>query len=285
MSSISDDWIFTTYGEATQINAQSISESAVEKDRTIRYVDIASVVRPGVLGQPTPMRFRDAPSRARRVVRCGDTLVSCVRPHLKSFAFVSEPIDDLVASTGFAVISPTDRVLPEFLYQTVWSEEFATYLASRMTGSNYPAVTARDVAEAPLALPPLAEQKKIAAILSSVDEAIRANEAVIEQTRRVKEGLLQELLTRGIGHTEFRETELGPLPVGWRVMSLGSLLDEGPRNGVYKRADQIGEGVLVVGQTAITDERTVNFGATRRASSDPGELATFGLKDGDVLVT
>ena len=71
-------------------------------------------------------------------------------------------------------------------------------------------------------LPPLAEQKKIAAILSSVDEAIRANDAVIEQTRRVKEGLLQELLTRGIGHTEFRETEIGPLPVGWEVHSLES---------------------------------------------------------------
>lgn len=69
-------------------------------------------------------------------------------------------------------------------------------------------------------LPPLPEQKKIAAILSSVDEAIQAKRAVIEQTRRVKEGLLQDLLTRGIGHTRFKQTEIGEIPDAWKVRHL-----------------------------------------------------------------
>ncbi len=67
-------------------------------------------------------------------------------------------------------------------------------------------------------LPPLPEQKKIAAILSSVDEAIQATQAVIEQTRRVKEGLLQDLLTRGIGHTRFKQTEIGEIPESWELV-------------------------------------------------------------------
>lgn len=74
-----------------------------------------------------------------------------------------------------------------------------------------------------VALPPLPEQKKIAAILSSVDEAIQAARAVIDQTRRVKEGLLQELLTRGIGHTRFKQTEIGEIPEGWRVVRVRDL--------------------------------------------------------------
>lgn len=117
-------------------------------------------------------------------------------------------------------------------------------------------------------LPPLAEQKKIAAILSSVDEAIRANDAVIEQTRRVKEGLLQELLTRGIGHTEFRETEIGPLPVGWRVLPLENVSDKvtdgthqsvkttefGDRRFLYVTA--VKPGRILWDQASYIDEQT-----------------------------
>jgi len=66
-------------------------------------------------------------------------------------------------------------------------------------------------------VPPLPEQKKIAAILGSVDEAIRATQAVIDQTCKVKQGLLQQLLTRGIGHTRFKQTEIGEMPEGWEV--------------------------------------------------------------------
>lgn len=69
-------------------------------------------------------------------------------------------------------------------------------------------------------LPPPPEQRKIAAVLASVDEAIQATEAVIEQTRRVKEGLLQDLLTRGIGHSRFKQTEIGEIPESWEVSDL-----------------------------------------------------------------
>jgi len=116
--------------------------------------------------------------------------------------------------------SGLDRDFFEYVMQT---EAFQAVAASRCSGSTSRArLHPEEFLDVEIPLPPLAEQKKIAAILSSVDEAIRANEAVIEQTRRVKEGLLQELLTRGIGHTEFRETEIGPLPVGWTA----PLLDE-----------------------------------------------------------
>jgi len=65
--------------------------------------------------------------------------------------------------------------------------------------------------------PPISEQKKIAAILSSVDDAIQATQAVIDQTRRVKQGLLQQFLTRGIGHTRFKQTEIGEVPEEWCI--------------------------------------------------------------------
>ena len=87
----------------------------------------------------------------------------------------------------------------------------------------------------PMLLPPLPEQRKIAEILSSVDEAIQATQAVIEQTRRVKEGLLQELLTKGIGHTRFKKTAIGEIPESWEVGTLSALttkITDGTHQGV-----------------------------------------------------
>jgi type I restriction enzyme S subunit len=72
-------------------------------------------------------------------------------------------------------------------------------------------------------LPPVSEQRRIAEVLSSVDEAIQATQAVIEQTRKVKEGVLQRLLTKGIGHTRFKHTEVGELPEGWEVCRIDQL--------------------------------------------------------------
>ena len=86
-----------------------------------------------------------------------------------------------------------------------------------------PGLNLADVERMRVVVPPLPEQKKIAAVLSSVDEVIQATQAVIEQTRRVKEGLLQDLLTRGSGHTRFKQTEIGEIPVEWEVVTLSEL--------------------------------------------------------------
>jgi type I restriction enzyme S subunit len=72
-------------------------------------------------------------------------------------------------------------------------------------------------------LPPLPEQKKIAEILSSIDKAIRATQAVIDQTKTLKQGLLNQLLTKGIGHKKFKMTEIGEIPVEWETVALNRL--------------------------------------------------------------
>lgn len=77
----------------------------------------------------------------------------------------------------------------------------------------------------PLVLPPLREQRRIAEILSSVDESIQATQAVIEQTRTVKQGVLRRLLIKGIGHSQFKQTEIGEIPQGWAIKKLGEVAE------------------------------------------------------------
>lgn len=74
-----------------------------------------------------------------------------------------------------------------------------------------------------LLLPPLHEQRRIAEILSSVDEAIAVTRAVIDQTRKVKQGVLERLLTKGLGHTRFKQTEIGEIPEGWQCQRVADV--------------------------------------------------------------
>lgn len=88
-----------------------------------------------------------------------------------------------------------------------------------------PSINKKIVDNIMVLLPNIDEQQKIAEILSSVDEVIEKTEAIIKQTEAVKKGLMQQLLTKGIGHTEFKQTEIGEVPVEWNFKKLGDVLN------------------------------------------------------------
>ncbi|MBD8556855.1 restriction endonuclease subunit S [Rhizobium sp. CFBP 8762] len=211
-------WSESQIDAVADMNPESL-RSNTSVDFRLKYIDVATVDGPSSMLEPRPMNFGEAPSRARKRVKRGDILVSTIRPYLRSFCQVLAREPDLVASTAFAVLRPKPPVDGDFLYQHVLSEKFVEHLTPRMKGSNYPAVTASDVGAYPFLLPPLHEQRRIAEILSSVDEAIATTRAVIEQTRKVKQGVLERLLTKGIGHTRFKQTEIGEIPEGWPLTS------------------------------------------------------------------
>ena len=219
-----DDWGFSRLGALAQVNPEQLG-NRTDPDYLLEYLDIAAIELPGVIGPTRTLTFTEAPSRARRRVRAGDILVSTVRPYLRNFARVLEAPRNLVASTGYAVVRPADGVDGRFLYQHVLSETFVEFLKPRMSGSNYPAVRSDDVEAYTLSCPPLPEQRKIAAILSSVDDAIEKIQAVIDQVQVVKRGLMQELLTRGLPgrHTRFKQTEIGEIPAEWEAVELASV--------------------------------------------------------------
>jgi type I restriction enzyme S subunit len=155
------------------------------------------------------------------------------------------------------------------------------------TGStNQIELSRRNFSSLELLLPPLAEQRKIAEILGSVDEAIAATQAVIDQTRRVKQGLLQQLLTRGIGHTRFKQTEIGEIPESWEVVELEKLTEcitkgESPR---WQGFEYQQEGILFVTSENVRD-RFLDLENPKFIPAEFGEkLRRSRLVSGDVLV-
>jgi type I restriction enzyme, S subunit len=131
------------------VNVRSIKKG--EEPDNILYVDIASVTT-GVVNQKQPMTFAAAPGRARRLVRHGDVVWSCVRPNRKSYALLLNPESYLVVSTGFAVIS-ANGIPFTYLYHALTTDDFVGYLTNHARGAAYPAVTAEDFQNADVLLP------------------------------------------------------------------------------------------------------------------------------------
>ena len=135
-------------------------------------------------------------------------------------------------------------------------------------------------------LPPLVEQRRIAAILSSVDEAIEKTHAVIDQVKVVKRGLMQELLARGLPsrHARFKPTEIGDVSEEWDILPLRDFVEDGPDNGLYRPQSDYGEGVPIVRIDTFNNGDALRRPTLRRVSLDPAEVSRFALKPGDILI-
>jgi type I restriction enzyme S subunit len=109
----------------------------------------------------------------------------------------------------------------EFLYQMLIEKETSWIRLEQ--GSTFSAVNSKDIKTFKIALPPLPEQQKIAAILFTVDEQISTTDQIIEKSKELKKGLMQKLFSEGIGHTEFKDTKIGRIPKDWEVKKVGDI--------------------------------------------------------------
>ena len=222
---IPEGWRLVRLGDVAEANRSGWSRS---DDATILYLDLTSIVVPGIMSCPKELAAAEAPSRARRRVHSGDILVSTVRPNLRGFARVREAPKNLIASTGFAVLTPMSDVDGSYVYHHVMTQQFADYLEKATTGQAYPAVRPADVTNFVLPIPPLPEQRSIAAVLDSIDDAIERTDVVITATEQLRDSLLHELLTRGVPgwHTEWKDVPgLGTIPADWEVVKLGGVAE------------------------------------------------------------
>ncbi|KKH50584.1 restriction endonuclease subunit S [Methanosarcina sp. 1.H.A.2.2] len=113
----------------------------------------------------------------------------------------------------------------EFFIRYFNGDIFRKELFKMIQGASNQNVNAENIKRCNIILPTLKEQQKIASILSKVDEQIEQTEQIIEKTEILKKGLMQKLLTKGIGHTKFKKTELGEIPEEWSIEKLGVLCE------------------------------------------------------------
>ena len=185
-------WQGGTLDDLADLNSQSWSGR--HHPERVRYLDLANV-KDNEVATVTEFAFDEAPSRARRVLRSGDTIVGTVRPGNRSFAFIHEPVPDLTASTGFAVLSPTVVDNTAFVYLSATQDASIDHLSHIADGGAYPAVRP-DVVSALACVVPSAEiLRAFNAVACPLLVKVSANQRQAQTLATLRDTLLPRLIS------------------------------------------------------------------------------------------
>jgi type I restriction enzyme ecoAI specificity protein len=211
------------------------------------YIDIASIDnKNNRIIDAKFISVSEAPSRASRKVKFGDTLFSMVRPYLKNIAFVEEEYSNCIASTGFYICNPNKTLYPKFLFYLMLSEYVVNGLNKYMKGDNSPSINNENITNFFFPLPPLAEQEriveKVEQLLTIVDTIEQLQEGLKALVKQTKNQVLNyaiagklthqdpndepaEALLKRIGKTTTTATDTPyeKLPKGWAWCRLGEV--------------------------------------------------------------
>lgn len=146
------------------------------------YIDVSSVSNTTFEIEETQrLKGKDAPSRARKLVRTNDIIFATIRPTLQRIAVVPEHLDKQVCSTGYFVLRPKQGIDHRFVFYSLFTEEFTGQMESLQKGASYPAVTDGDVRAQKIPVPPLAEQQRIVGLLDEAFEGLATAKANAEK--------------------------------------------------------------------------------------------------------
>ncbi len=187
-------------------------------------------------------------------------------------------IDVAISQDLTGLVPDKSKVDIEYLYWTILNK--SSHLSGLSQGSTVKGLTRDYVRTLRIHLPPIPEQKKIAEILSTVDQAIEKVDEAMEKTQKLKKGLMQELLTKGIGHKEFKDTEIGKIPEDWEVKKLGEVITV-CQYGLSSKMSQAGKYPIIkmddiVNGNVVPDK-------VKYINLDKKTFENFRLEKGDIL--
>ena len=214
---IPEDWDVKRLADIAYVDPENLPAST-NPQYSFNYISLEQVEKGRLLGY-AEIKFDEAPSRARRILREGDVLLATVRPNLKAnFLYMGWP-PNAVCSTGFAVIRVNpDFADPAYIFAHLFAVPITQQIEKIISGSNYPAINSGDVRALDIPCPPtVKEQRTIATALSDVDALITALDKLIAKKRAIKTAAMQQLLTGKIRLPGFSGK--------WETRRLGELAD------------------------------------------------------------
>jgi type I restriction enzyme, S subunit len=179
-------------------NLETLSENE-NKDLEISYIDIGSVNNNGEINNIQNLTFLEAPSRARRIVKSNNIIISTVRTYLKSIAFIGEELENYICSTGFSVLLPSEKINPTFLYYSLRSTNFTDMVNAESTGISYPAITNNKLMNLKIRIVERECQdiivKSIDNKIKKIDKVIEYRKYIVEKLEEYKKSLIYEAVT------------------------------------------------------------------------------------------
>ena len=287
---------------------QDILLETTAPDYSFRYVDIGSVTyERGITGYQE-LRFEDSPSRARRKVSVGDTIISTVRTYLKAIAIISDS-ENVIVSTGFAVYTPDEAIYPQYLYYFCKSEGFVQEIDKNSYGIAYPAINTDLLSRICIAYPCYEEQQAIADFLdkecAQIDSITADLEKQIELLQQYKKSLITETVTKGLDKSVPMKDSgvewIGKIPEHWQktrikfeasIIGSGTTPDSG--NSMYydngehswiQSGDLYGKDYIYETEKQLTNLAILECHALNWYTKDFVVVAMYGASVGNVAIS
>ncbi len=212
---IPEDWDLRGLSEVAQVDPENLP-AWTDPNYSFNYISLEQVDA-GRLLSVAEIVFRTAPSRARRVLRHNDVLMSTVRPNLKAHLHFRSQVPNAICSTGFAVLRAHSGLAdPAYIFAHLFAHAVNKQIEQTLAGSNYPAINSRDVRALAIPCPStVIEQRAIAAALSDMDALLGGLDRLIAKKRDLKQAAMQQLLTG--------QTRLPGFSGAWEVKRLGDV--------------------------------------------------------------
>lgn len=196
--------------------------SAIDFQKDLpRYVRITDINDDGSLTSSDVKSIRDADAK-EYLLKSGEIIFARSGATVGK-TYLYRKSDGPCAFAGYTIrFRPNPAYLmPEFVFQFTHSDFYYQWVKGMLRAGAQPNINGSEYSALVLPVPPIIEQRRIVAVLSSVDELAGEVAGEIEKTRKLKNGLMRQLLTRGIGHKKFKKTEVGEIPESWRLVTFG----------------------------------------------------------------
>lgn len=271
------DWQDTSFGCVCTIRNEQVKPDCFNTDMYIGLEHIDS-------GNPRITRYGDPTSvrSAKSKFYPSDVLYGKLRPYLDKAVLVDF---EGVCSTDILVIK-TDNELsaPEYLAFLVHTRPFIDHAIKTTSGVNHPRTSWNSISQLRFVLPPLPEQRSIATVLSKIQEAIAAQQEIIDRTRELKKALMAKLFTEGLRGEPTKETEIGPIPESWEVVKIDDVCRQISVGIVVKPAQYyVEEGVPCFRSANIKPDYLNDTNLVYISEDSNKSLAKSILRAGDIL--
>ncbi len=293
IGNIPEIWKIKKIKYVSRVNQLALGEET-DGSYEFNYIDIGNVDLEKGYSITEKVNFLNAPSRARRIVRKGDSIVSTVRTYLKAIAHFEEDVNDFIVSTGFAVVTPGSKLEPKFIYYILRSEKIIDRICALSVGVSYPAINSSDLADIAIWYPDdISEQRCISAFLdhntAQIDDLITKKEQMIKLLKEERAAVINQTVTKGIDpKAEMKDSGiewLGKVPKHWEIKKL-KFNAQVQFSNVNKKSE---EGEIAVRLCNYVDvyyndliTPDLDF---MDATASADEIVKFHLKVGDVLLT
>ena len=195
---VPNHWKVSRIKEIADINKRTLTEKT-SNDYEFHYVDIGNITY-GIKNFDSERTiFQNAPSRARRILKKGDIIISTVRTYLKAIASIDCEVSDVIASTGFAVITPKESFFAKYFSYFLTSSFIVDAICALSTGVSYPATNSSAISNLLCLVPPISEQKAIADYLDTktvqIDRIVQTINSQIEKLKELRKTLINDVVT------------------------------------------------------------------------------------------